>query len=123
MNLPRLLEPREFLRRDIRRRLATQTLQAGAQDPFGFLVPMVAIMAIFYLLLIRPQQKKQREHENMLKAIQKGDRVVTAGGVHGVVIGTSDDVLTVDIGVHEKLRVKLDRSGVERVEKPKADEA
>ena len=99
-------------------------LQAGgAQDPIGFLVPMAAIMLIFYLLLIRPQQKKQREHEDMLKAIQKGDRVVTAGGVHGVVIGTADDVLTVDIGVHEKIRVKLDRSRVERVEKPKAEEA
>jgi preprotein translocase subunit YajC len=90
-------------------------LQAGgAQDPFGFLVPMVAIMAIFYLLLIRPQQKKQREHEDMLKAIQKGDRIVTAGGLHGVVIGTADDVLTVDVGAHEKVRVKLDRSRVER---------
>jgi len=103
--------------------LAIPLQAGGAQDPFGFLIPMVAIMAIFYLLLIRPQQKKQREHEDMLKAIQKGDRVVTAGGVHGVVIGTADDVLTVDIGVHEKIRVKLDRSRVERVEKPKAEEA
>ena len=98
-------------------------LQAGGgQDPFGFLVPMVAIMAIFYLLLIRPQQKKQREHEDMLKAIQKGDRVVTAGGLHGVVIGTADDVLTVDVGVHEKVRVKLDRSRVDR-KLQKGDEA
>ena len=103
--------------------LAIPLQAGGAQDPFGFLITMVAIMAIFYLLLIRPQQKKQREHENMLKAIQKGDRVVTAGGVHGVVIGTADDVLTVDIGVHEKIRVKLDRSRVERVEKTKGDEA
>lgn len=96
----------------------------GGQDPLGFLVPMIAIMAIFYLLLIRPQQKKQREQEEMLKAIQKGDRVVTAGGLHGVVVGTSDDVLTVDIGVHEKLRVKLDRSRVERrIEKAKEGEA
>lgn len=98
-------------------------LQAGVQDPFGFLVPMVAIMAIFYLLLIRPQQKKQREHEGMLKAIQKGDRVVTTGGIHGVVVGTSDDVLTVDIGVHEKVRVKLDRGRVERIEKGKGEDA
>ena len=96
-------------------------LQAGgAQDPIGFLVPMAAIMLIFYLLLIRPQQKKQREHDDMLKTIQKGDRIVTSGGLHGVVVGTSDDVLTVDLGVHEKVRVKLDRRGVERrVEKGK----
>ena len=90
-------------------------LQAGGvQDPIGFLVPMAAIMLIFYLLLIRPQQKKQREHDEMQKAIQKGDRIVTSSGLHGVVVGTSDDVLTVDLGVHEKVRVKIDRRGVER---------
>jgi preprotein translocase subunit YajC len=100
-------------------------LQAGgAQDPFGLLVPMAAILLIFYLLLFRPQQKKQREHEDMLKTIQKGDRIVTTGGLHGVVVGTSDEVLTVDLGVHEKVRVKLDRHGVERrLEKGKGEEA
>jgi preprotein translocase subunit YajC len=99
-------------------------LQAGgAQDPLSFLFPMAAIMAIFYLLLIRPQQKKQREHEDLLKTVQKGDRVVTAGGLHGVVVATADDVLTVDLGVHEKIRVKLDRSKVDRVEKSKSEEA
>jgi preprotein translocase subunit YajC len=98
-------------------------LQAGgAQDPISFLFPMAAIMVIFYLLLIRPQQKKQREHEDLLKTVQKGDRVVTSGGLHGVVVGTSDDVLTVDLGVHEKIRVKLDRSKVDRIEKSKSEE-
>jgi preprotein translocase subunit YajC len=97
-------------------------LQAGGgQDPISFLFPMAAIMVIFYVLLFRPQQKKQREHEEMLKTIQKGDRVVSTGGIHGVVVGTADDVLTVDIGVHERMRVKLDRSRVERVEKAKAE--
>src|SRR5262245_50769556 len=99
-------------------------LQAGgAQDPISFLFPMAAIMVIFYLLLIRPQQKKQKEHEDLLKTVQKGDRIVTSGGLHGVVVGTSDDVLTVDLGVHEKIRVKLDRSKVERIEKNKPEEA
>ena len=99
-------------------------LQAGgAQDPISFLFPMAAIMVIFYLLLIRPQQKKQKEHDELLKTVQKGDRIVTSGGLHGVVVGTSDDVLTVDLGVHEKIRVKLDRTRVDRVEKAgKAEE-
>jgi preprotein translocase subunit YajC len=102
----------------------TVALQAGgAQDPLGFLVPIAAITVIFYLLLIRPQQKKQREHDEMLKAIQKGDRVVTSGGLHGVVVGVSDDVLTVDVGVHERVRVKLDRSRVDRrIEQGKGEE-
>ena len=90
-------------------------LQAADGPSFVSTLMMVgSILAIFYLPVFRPQQKKQREHEEMLKAIQKGDRVVTSGGLHGVVIGTADDVLTVDIGAHEKVRVKLDRSRVER---------
>jgi preprotein translocase subunit YajC len=102
--------------------LAVALQAGGAQDPISFLFPMAAIMVIFYLLLIRPQQKKQKEHDELLKTVQKGDRIVTSGGLHGVVIGTSDDVLTIDLGVHEKVRVKLDRSRVDRVEKAKTEE-
>jgi preprotein translocase subunit YajC len=95
-------------------------LQAGgAQDPFGILFIPAVILMIFYLLVFRPQQKKQREHEDLLKTVQKGDKIVTSGGLHGVVVGAADDVLTVDLGVHERVRVKLERSRVERVEKEK----
>ena len=89
-------------------------LQVGAQDPLGFLFPMAAIMLIFYFLLIRPQQKRQKEHDEMLKTIQKGDRVVTSGGLHGLVTGVAEAVLTVDVGQGGSLRVKVDRSKVER---------
>jgi preprotein translocase subunit YajC len=100
-------------------------LQAGGSgDPIGFLVPMAAIMLIFYFLLIRPQQKRQKEHDQMLKAIEKGDRVVTSGGLHGVVTGAAEDVLTLDIGQGERLRVKVDRARVERrIAKTKGDDA
>ena len=59
-------------------------LQAGGAEPspFSMLVPMLAIFLIFWLLLIRPQQRRQREQEQMLKSIEKGDSVVTAGGLH-----------------------------------------
>ena len=60
------------------------------------LLPFAAIFLIFYFLLIRPQQKRQKEQEMMLKAIEKGDRVVTAGGEHVIVVGTTDDVLSVE---------------------------
>jgi preprotein translocase subunit YajC len=90
-------------------------LQAGgSQDPVGFLIPMAAIMLIFYFLLIRPQQKRQKDHEVLLKSLEKGDRVVTSGGIHGVVTGTSEDVLTIDVGEGSKVRVKVDRSRVDR---------
>jgi preprotein translocase subunit YajC len=92
----------------------TVLLQAGGQDPLGFLFPMAAIMLIFYFLLIRPQQKRQKEHDEMLKTIQKGDRVVTTGGLHGVVTGVSEEVLTVDVGQGGSLRVKIERARVDR---------
>lgn len=94
-------------------------LQAGdgaGPDPFGFLLPMAAIFLIFYFLLIRPQQRQQREHRKMLESIEKGDRVVSSGGLHGVVTGTSDDVLTLEIANvrGERVRVKVDRAKVDR---------
>lgn len=97
-------------------------LQAGEapqQSPLSMFVPMAAIFAIFYFLLIRPQQKKQREQEAMLKAIEKGDDIVTAGGIHGKVTGVTDDVLTVEIASlkGERVRVKVSRARIESVTK------
>jgi preprotein translocase subunit YajC len=102
-------------------------LQAGPPEasPFGMLVPMLLIFVIFYFLLIRPQQKRQRDLEALLKSIEKGDDVVTAGGLHGKVIGVTDDVLTLDVGAFpgERVRVKVSRSKVESASKPKKDES
>lgn len=94
-------------------------LQAGegaAPDPFGFLLPMAAIFLIFYFLLIRPQQKQQKDQRKMLESIEKGDKVVTAGGLHGLVTGTTDDVLTLEISNlrGDRVRVKIDRAKVDR---------
>jgi preprotein translocase subunit YajC len=88
----------------------------GGADPFSFLFPMALIFLIFYFLLIRPQQKRQREQETLLKSVEKGDRIVTSGGLHGTVTGATDDVLTVEIAnvKGERVRVKLDRARVER---------
>ena len=95
-------------------------------------MPFAAIFVIFYFLLIRPQQKRQKEQEAMLKGVEKGDRVVTSGGAHVVVVGTTDDVLTVELteatSKGDRVRFKLDRGRVDRVvakagadKKPKGD--
>lgn len=100
-------------------------LQAPAQpSPFGMLVPMVAIFLIFYFLFIRPQQKKQRAQEQMLKGIDKGDDVVTSGGLHGKVVGTTDDVLTLEIAAlkGERVRVKVSRAKIDSVQKARKGE-
>jgi preprotein translocase subunit YajC len=92
-------------------------LQAApdAASPISMLFPMVAIFLIFWLLLIRPQQRKQREQDQMLKAIEKGDDVVTAGGLHGRVVGVTDDTLTLEIAAvkGERVRVKVSRARIE----------
>jgi preprotein translocase subunit YajC len=102
-------------------------LQAGPTDssPFGMLVPMLLIFLIFYFLLIRPQQRRQRELETMLKGLEKGDDVVTAGGLHGKVVGITDDVLTLEIAAlkGERVRVKVSRSKIETASKGKKEES
>ena len=87
-------------------------------SPFGAFVPIILITGIFYLLLIRPQQKKQKHLEAMIKSIDKGDNVVTTGGLHGKVIGVTDDVLTLDIGgvKGERIKVKVARPRIEQVD-------
>jgi preprotein translocase subunit YajC len=99
-------------------------LQAGPVDASplgGMLIPMLLIFLIFYFLLIRPQQRRQREQDAMLKGIEKGDQVVTAGGLHGKVVGVTDDVLTLEIA--DRVRVKVSRAKVESASKPKKEES
>ena len=94
-------------------------LQAQPEaSPLVNFMPIILITLIFYFLLIRPQQKKQKQLEAMIKAIEKGDNVVTTGGLHGKVTGITDDVLTLDIGgvKGERVKVKVTRARIEHVE-------
>jgi preprotein translocase subunit YajC len=76
----------------------------GAQSAMMNLIPLVFMFAIFYFLLIRPQQKKAKEHRALLDSIKKGDQVITAGGMHGKVTAIDDTVVTLEIsnGVNVK---------------------
>ncbi len=94
-------------------------LQAQPEgSPFSAFVPIILITMIFYFLLIRPQKKKQKQLEAMIKAIDKGDNVVTRGGLHGKGVGVTDDVLTLDIGgvKGERVKVKVVRARIEHVD-------
>src|SRR5439155_20686519 len=75
--------------------------------------------AIFWFLLIRPQQKQKREREQMLAALKRGDRVVTSGGLHGTV--TSLDEHKVVLRVADQVRLEFDRGAVGRVLEPQVD--
>ncbi len=81
---------------------------AGGQGGgLGAFLPLILMFAIFYFLLIRPQQKKAKQHKLLLAALKKGDRVISSGGLHGVVTGLTDDVVTMEIA--PKVRVKVSR--------------
>jgi preprotein translocase subunit YajC len=82
----------------------------GGGGGLGAFVPLILMFAIFYFLLIRPQQKKAKQHKQMLSSVRKGDKVVSAGGLHGVVTGIADDVVTVEIA--PKVRVKISRGSI-----------
>jgi len=80
----------------------------AASEGFASLIPLLLIMVIFYFLLIRPQQKKLKEHRTMVEATKKGDKIVTAGGILGKVTDVKDDILTVEIADGIKVKVKRD---------------
>ncbi|RED64140.1 preprotein translocase subunit YajC [Cohnella lupini] len=77
------------------------------------IAPFILMFAIFYFLLIRPQQKKQRQRGSMLNALKKGDKVTTVGGMHGTIAEISDD--TVVIKVNDVTKLTFDRSSVNNV--------
>ena len=76
-----------------------------------------AIFAIFYFLLIRPQQRQKRDREGMLQTLKKGDRVVTTSGMHGTVLAMSKDETkdTVVLRVSDQVKLEFDRSAVGRI--------
>ena len=84
--------------------------QAGQGGGLAGFLPIIILFAIFYFLLIRPQQKKAKQHKELLASIKKGDKVVSSGGLHGLVTGLSDDVVTVEIA--PKVRVKISRGSI-----------
>jgi preprotein translocase subunit YajC len=87
--------------------------QGGDANALMGFLPMILIFAVFYLLLIRPQQKKAKDHKVMLESLKKGDTIITQGGIHGKITAVSDQVLTVEIA--PKVQVKVSRGLVSGV--------
>ncbi|HDX8146499.1 TPA: preprotein translocase subunit YajC [Campylobacter fetus] len=74
------------------------------------LLPLIVLFAIFYFLVIRPQQKQQKEHRNMLSNLQKGDKIVTNGGLFCEVVKPEDDFIKVKL--NDEVIVRIDRNFV-----------
>ena len=85
---------------------------AGGQGAGNYmsLIFIAAVFAIFYFILIRPQQKRAKQHKTFLENLKKGDKIITSGGLYGTITGISDDSVTIEIA--EKVRVKVDKGTV-----------
>ena len=90
-----------------------QQASAAPQGPLGSLgmfLPMILVFGIFYLLMIRPQQKQRKQQQLMISTLKKGDEVITTAGIHGRIYGVIDNVITLEIA--DNTRIKMDKQQV-----------
>lgn len=93
---------------------------AGAppqQSPLGVLFPMLIIGVLFYFLIIRPQQKQQKERDNLLKELKEGDKVVMISGVYATVVKVEEGGEVLRLQIADNVTVKAQRSAIERLQK------
>jgi len=79
----------------------------AANDPtMSFIIPMLLVFGIFYFFVIRPQQKKAKEHQEKITSAKKGDKIVTGGGIEGVVVHVREDVYEIEIAPNVRIKVR-----------------
>ncbi len=88
---------------------------AGGGAAFQQIIPLVFMFVIFYFLLIRPQQKKAKEHKALLESMKKGDTVITAGGVHGKVTAVENELVTLEVA--QNVNIKITKSYIATIKK------
>jgi preprotein translocase subunit YajC len=87
-----------------------QQAPGGMESILSSIVPFLLIIVIFYFLILRPQQKRQKERVKLLESIKKGDKVITAGGLHGTVEGIEEKTLLVKVA--DNVKLKMERSAI-----------
>ena len=85
----------------------------GSANPIASLLPFVLMFAVLYLLILRPQMKKQKNQQKMIDELQKGDEIVTSGGIHGTILNLKDDIIVLKLA--ENVKIELSRAAVSRV--------
>ena len=94
--------------------IAMAPQQGGAEGGLmSTLIMFALIIGIFYFLILRPQQKRQKERQKLLDSVKKGDKVVTAGGMHGTVAGLDEKSLLIQVA--DNIKLKFDRSAVSTI--------
>ena len=90
-----------------------QQAPGGMESILSSIVPFLLIIVIFYFLILRPQQKRQKERAKLLESIKKGDKVITAGGLHGTVEGIEEKTLLVKVA--DNVKLKMERSAISTI--------
>jgi len=88
--------------------------EGGQGSILSSILPLVVIFAIFYFLMIRPQQKQAKKHKEMLAALKKGDKVVTRGGMMGTIYSIADNIITLEVA--DNVRIQFSRESIAGVE-------
>lgn len=97
----------------------TTAPQPAPPSGAGMLVPMIAIFAIMYFLIIRPQNKRQKELATRVSALKTGDKVVTTGGIHGIVANVKEGA-TLSLKIADNVKIEVDKTAIASVEKEPA---
>ena len=84
-------------------------------SPISAFMPLILMFIIFYFLLIRPQHKKQKEQQKMLTELKKGDKIITTGGIHGIIVNIKENVLSIKIS--ENVKIDISRGNVSVVKR------
>jgi len=99
--------------------LAQAAPGAPEQPPVLFqFLPLIIIAVLFYFLLIRPQQTKQKEHQQLVASVKTGDKVVTAGGIHGIIANVKETTFLVKVA--DNVKIEFDKSSITSVTKAEA---
>lgn len=88
--------------------LMAQSAQGGGSPLVTFILPFLLVIIVFYFLIMRPQKKREEKRQKMIDALEKGDKVVTVGGVHGTVKRVDDDSILAQVDSNVKLRFDKD---------------
>jgi len=92
--------------------LAMSSSGQGGGGGLGMLLPIILIFVIMYFLMIRPQQKKHREHQQMIQSLRRGDRVITSGGLYATVLNIKEKENVVVVKIAENVKVEIQRNSI-----------
>lgn len=88
---------------------------SGQANPLALWLPIILIFAIMYFLIFRPQAKKQKQQRMMIEALKKGDKIITAGGIYGTIVGVKEKENTVIVKIDDNTKIELAKSSVAQV--------